>query len=209
MIEVGETLPSNPVEQLNMFVSDERTRLEAVSEFLAEAMPLVKDLDESNKRLTEAGRSDLVITKPAKLMELDDPLEVLEKCNNFTPNFQVSTGFRTREEDMTEYRLPPREHSDPIPVTKEELDSVVTGSLTFKDPSGSHVRKPAYERMFILFPDFTRKLTLEFSEQGYGKLFERYRAELFAAYHVMSQLVDQDDQYVMQDGEVDTWYLCR
>ena len=209
MIEGGEIIAYSPAEQLRRFVSDEQTRLESDSLFLAEAMPLVEDLDECNRRLTEAGRPDLVITKPTSLMEVDNPLEVLERCNNFTPNFQVSTGLKEWFEDHTKYSLPPQRHSDPIPVTKEELDSVMTGSPTFEDLSGSHVQKPAYERMFILFPDFTRKLTLEFSEQGYGKLFERYRAELFAAYHVMSRLVDEGDEYVMRDGEVDTWYLCR
>jgi len=209
MTEVGKTAPTSPVEQLGEFVTAEQERMNSVYSFLVDALPIANDLEACNQRFNVAGRPDLVITTPATMMHVESPLEVLERCNNFTPKFQISTGFRTWEEDRSEYSLPPIERSERIPITTDDLVSIAEGAPKFRDATISHVRKPAFARMLILFPDFTRKLALDFSELGYSSLDQRYRAELFAAYQLMSRLVDQNDPHVMRDGEVDSWYLCR
>lgn len=206
MSEYSEHLHPNPAERLNQFVRSEHERMAAVGAFLAEALPVVEDTNTCNAFLVESGRPDLAIVSPARMMDIESPLEILERSNNFAPNFQVSTDFR--EATIQELAKDPSLTHVRIPITSDELDDM-TSERTTPNLRGSHATKPAFARMLMLFPDFTRKLTMDFSTQGHEELSTRYTAELFAAYQLMSRLVDQNDQNVMRNGQVDNWYLCR
>jgi len=204
---------AGPLEQLETFIISEAARLQAARDFLTEALPIIGNITACNEVFESAARPDLFLTVPAKMMDVTDPLVVTEVCNNFMPNFEINTG--TRKIEKTDSLGSAHTEYEVIPITESELealihDTQIPHNKRFLDPKyNSHASKPAFVRMFMLFPDFTKRLVLDFSQQGYGKLFMRYQPELFAAYQVMARLVDENDEYVVRDGEVDDWYLCR
>lgn len=204
-VDIGEGIThpnTDPLKNLEAFAISEKARVEAGVSFLSEALPLVESIDDVNDLLKSAGRDDLLITSPAQMMKIENVNEVLERCNNFIPNFQIFTGYLPKEEgDYFE---------KPTAITSAQLAEVAAGTPSFDLPH-THVRKAAFVRMLILFPDFATSLVSTFSgERGYGDVYQRREMELFIAYQLMSRLVDQSDKYVVRSsGEVDDWYLCR
>jgi hypothetical protein len=73
----------------------------------------------------------------------------------------------------------------------------------------THITKPAFTRMRMLFAELTEALMAQCLEE------ERYNQkpmdeELFVAYSLMAKLTDVTDPHVVKEGSsVDTWYLCH
>ena len=70
-------------------------------------------------------------------------------------------------------------------------------------------RRLAFQRFELLYPEKVASLS-DMPQQG--RLTERPHAwwtALFDAYKCMTNLVSIDDPFVIQDGRVDRWYLCR
>jgi len=80
----------------------------------------------------------------------------------------------------------------------------------------THLTKPAFMRMWILFPEFTERIMRNCLDDRAAP--KNYDEEIFAAYTIMSKLVSANDPYVARDndgirkreeGYLDDWYLCR
>lgn len=200
----------NVINGFNQHVAENTSRLVNLGRFFESALPIVSDLTACNQRLSGAGRSDLAMTEQARMMEVSSPSEVLGKCNNFTPNFSIHTGYVEEDSQGSAYF---GKNKKPIPITLEELTSLVKKKITFENSENwailSHIIKPAFQRMLALFPDFTTSLVLKLSQSQEGYVYAESEPELFVAYQIMSNLVDVGDEYVVNEGEVDSWYLCR
>lgn len=208
--------PSEVRVGFRQYVDKRIQRLGGLRELLEVGLPIVADLNRCNSVLIESGRPDLVVTERAAMMPVGSPDEVISKCNNFTPNFVFITGTKAvkGEEISDDYET--------ISVTRKQLIQLRTGMVTpeeiqdesvedsFGSIAMSHAAKPAFQRMLVIFPNFTIGLILEMSDHRIlHRRDARFEPELFVAYQLMGQLVDARDEHVMQDGKVDDWYLCR
>ena len=168
-------------------------------------LPIISDIQLCNKELVGAGRPDLVMIKRAKMLTIDSPEEVVgRRGNNFASSFVFYTGVE--EKSVPEY--PDLTTSESIIITREQLVLLKAGKFSSEEIiSSCHAHRPAFQRMLVLFPDFTMDL-VETISSDHGIHTARYDPELFVAYQLMSRLVDVNDEYIVKDGEVNDWYLC-
>lgn len=192
-------------EQFNDYVDAQVLRLQTLASFLNESLPIAEDRDVCNERFRAAGHIDLLITTPVDLEKIYVPEDIL-KCNNFTPKFEIVTGvdvvtIKSKELEIswTEERF--------VHITEPQIMSILEGEFDISKHRNSHLIKPAFMRMFILFPDFVKSLLLTLNGEKGSRVSHQYLPELFVAYQLMSRLVDQSDRHVMRDGQVNTEYL--
>lgn len=218
------TCQENPVAHFSNFAIEQANRLRDLSVFYTHAAEVVSDHNQVNELLVEAGRPDLAITEQAAMDQYNTVDKVRLNTNNFAPNFTFYTGrHETGEKDWEDQPI-----TEPTPATEGEIlalkdlptfdthDERVALIETGKFPalrtdSISHAGRgrPAFLRMLVLFPDFTKELVIGMSaipRPSAGSL----EPEIFIAYQLMSQLVDASDTYVRgDDGTIDNWHLCR
>jgi len=95
-----------------------------------------------------------------------------------------------------------------IPITEAELFSLIDRSFEYNPPSGSdHSKKPAFLRMLILFPDFTKNLVLEMSQNENRNRMDDFQEDIFVAHQLMARLVDRSDPGVVRNNDVNKSYL--
>jgi hypothetical protein len=164
-----------------------------------------------NNALAAAGRPDIAIVTPYEgLMPVGHPHDIVSDTNNFAPKFRMVNKFGagigeakplSREEILGLRKLPANLSYD------AELDLIESNQL----PGHSvftHTPRPAFIRMINLFPDFTANLITGISKPESRGHYERYEAGLFAAYQLMSRLVDcQDRDVQLSDGSLNPYYL--
>ena len=195
---------------------DEINRLNNLSDFLTESLAVTDSTVSCNAMLSSAGRPDLVIDEPVEMMGIDKPEDVTERCSNFTPSFHIYSGRAEPEEDSPEnMAFIPMSREEvlklrDLPIVKSYEDLLrIQESGDIKLPYNAyitHVARPAFVRMLILFPDFTVDLVSRLSSPEGRHSGLRFTPELFIAYQLMSRLVDVDD---VKEGKPDDWYLCH
>lgn len=213
----------NPVESFSRFAIEQATRFHDLSVFLTRATEFVSDLEKVNAALDEAGRSDLIINKPAEMDSCNTLKDIQNKTNNFASKFIMNIGRRETGETSRVTNEPIFKN---IPITEAELDeiqelpvntmphpelidSVQGTNLYFVFSDVNHALKPAFTRMLILFPEFTKKLVIEMSEADYNEQFGGYfLPEVFAAYQLMSKLVEVSDLNLQEGETANPRYLC-
>lgn len=169
-----------------------------------------------NQRLAEAEREDLAIDKPAPMKQLFLPAEILNRQDgggNFQAGFGIYTGHDTdttpisvTADELTELRKIPK-FSDLEEISQyqdEHVSPLLPNLLRY-----NHVTRPAFIRMYLLYPEFTQRLVLGLSQNRDPYRYKTFEAESFAAYTVMSNLVDASDLAVVINGEIDERYLTR
>lgn len=167
--------------------------------FLAEALPVVNDVQQVNARLTELGRDDLLIHERAEMdphTELDD---FVGKNNTTTNNFrfrmQISV-FTERKPNRDDQRVTDLKRG----ITEDELLGLIDRSFDLgkADMLSNFAVKPVFIRLLACFPEFTTKLVTAISGTEKGpEVFEPYVPELFIAYQLVSKLVDINDPDVL------------
>jgi hypothetical protein len=197
--------PRRAVDAFARYSTDQRARLHRLEILLGEAMPLVVNMEACNERFREARRPDLVMTHPAKMDEYLTLEELREKGNNFLPAFKFissstivkdARGYLTVQETL---------------MTEDGIRRIADAPPADDDVNwDKHAVKPAFQRMLVLFPDFTAPLVTSLSQPNAQSRVADFESELFVAYQLMSHLVDKKDKNVVRDdGQVDGWYLCR
>ena len=187
------------------YVDAQVKRLANLRTVLENGLPLVSDIHLCNKELVRASRPDLIMTGRAEMMPIETPEEVVSrKGNNFASGFIFYTGVE--EKSVPEHRGLTTIES--ITITREQMMRLSEGVFQADEIiSSSHAFRSTFQRMLVLFPDFTIDLVKAISS-NHGNHDARYESELFVAYQLMSRLVDVDDEYVLRDGKVNEWYLC-
>jgi len=174
------------------------TPLETGRAIVEEVLSTNADLDVYNRMLTEAGRPNLVISEQATVLQISSPEEVITKLNNFRHafNFQKYTDVPVTEESLARLRTQPD-------YLSEQFEGNDVGVAQ------THAGKPAFQRMLTLYPDFTIQLVLAVGQTSGSKSMGTLTPDLFTAYQLISQLVDEQDPYVIRDGKVDDYYFYR
>jgi hypothetical protein len=210
--------PRSLTAEFAVLATAEAVRLQRLSDFFGDALPIVIDNQEVNERLTTAGRLDLTIADQAALIGITHPDDVLYRGCNFGPNFAFYTGFRdTGREEWGKKVV------EPVPATAAEIlalrnlpkfqsvhevsEIIDTGWFPALGDNANHSSTTAFIRMLILFPDFTVSLVRHISDPENGRRDWKYQNELYVAYQLMSRLVDTSDMYVISEGEVNQSYL--
>lgn len=211
-----EQTPRQVADGFGTYVDAQKARLEGLRAVMEAAVPVISDVNRINDALLQAGRPDLTMTVQASMMPIDGPDQLLGKAGNFTPNFRIHMGVTKRFDEAFG-----KERIDPIPATREALERFRTGvgsswedivelegeDEDLRDRLGNVASKAAFQRMLVLFPEFTIPFVLEFSKpENRNNRDARFEAELFVAYQLMSRLVDEGDKYVKKG---DDWYLCH
>ena len=215
---------------VDRFARDVRTG-EPEADFLLDGLEagleLLTDMDAVNERLAASERPDLVVTAPAEQMELDWPVNH-RKINNFIPRLRGfgleaykmgKTWSRGPEEPIYIGRTPPTPEQLKLYFALGARGSFDDG-MAYAAANGidkdfamnacfqSAVYKPAFMRMWILFPELTEALIMRSVDDR--RDYEAIDPEIFVAYSLMSKLVDASDYRVTkQDGTVDNWSLCH
>lgn len=210
----------SPVIFFSQFAIEQASRFHDLSVFHTRATEIVSDMEKVNTALTDAGRPDLAIDKPAEMIQCATLEDIQYKTNNFASKFIMSIGKR---ETGKRNNVTCEPIIEPIPVTEKELEELRelpvntmlnTGLFTETEGSGlyflfkdsNHALKPAFTRMLLIFPEFTKKLVLEMSEADYNKQVGGYfLPEVFVAYQLMSKLVNASD---IDGTTIDPRYLC-
>lgn len=163
--------------------------------FLEEAMPIVTDLEVCNARLREAGRDDLVMTRKAEIPFMPSLDSASGEYNNFPSKFRFLTRINRGADDT--------------PVTEEDLRKIREGIPNEKllRQESSHIHKPAFHRMLVLFPAFTIPFVLAISQPG--RRSAKFDPDLFVAYRLMSHLVDPQDNRYPKDEATQRNYLIQ
>lgn len=217
----AEPIPKAPdvIADFTDYAQGQALRFAKLSDFLRDSLGIVEDADNANKALEAGGRPDLAITERAEMWQVEKPEEVTERCNNFTPSFVMYT-------DRIEPPEGSLERPTFIPIAPEELLGLrdlpkiesfeqlreLEGSGNFTFPNNAyitHIVKPAFLRMLILFPDFTVDLVTRMSNDSARHRELRFEPELFVAYQIMSRLVDVEDYSVVNEEGQTQGYLGR
>lgn len=214
--------PNAVIADFSEHIETKVSGLQELDEFFKDALPFVTDVEAVNDCLTEQGRPDLIITDKIDIMQITQPREIFDKCNNFPPNFSVYT----KREETGELDWNNEPILQGVGVTAEELlglqelpkltsyDHLRTVKDSGKFPglgfNSGHTSHAFFVRLLNLFPKFTTNLTVELSKIENVRGHKKFEQHLYVAYHLMSHLVDASDLYaVRDDGERDAWFLCR
>lgn len=208
MSEVSKSgAAAETIELFGDYVDVQTQRLAGLRELLEAELPKIEDLEYVNQRMVEAGRPDLVMERVVPVMPLDNPQDSTTRVtNNFAPKMRFITGRGEADpEDFFERR-------SLIGIKESELMGLIDGSFAFEENfARNHSQKPAFIRMLILEPGFTKDLVIAYSDDPEdGRRYYLFEPELFVAYQFMSRLVDVSDRNaIKEDGAPDEWYLCR
>lgn len=224
--EQAETI--NPADVLAAEVATRHEELEYLVENLRVGLELVEDLDTVNQAILSSARPDLVITERVEQLVLDHPKNT-DRVNNFTPSMRAFGVWLFEERQSRTTGEVEAVAIGRRPFAREERDELffmgARGSyddyIAFADEHGldeehvtdmlleTHIGHEAFMRMWILMPEFTEKL-MDMCLERPGEKYKRIKEEVFAAYSIMSRLVDaQDMDVTKEDGSIDTWNLCR
>lgn len=189
------------------YIGTQIDRLTRLKDLLEIELPKIEDLDYVNQRIQEAGRPDLAVTRLVPIMPLLRPDDSTTRAtNNFAPQMRFITGLA--EADPND----PWERRPLIGITEPELFGLIDGSFAFDERfDRNHSQKPAFIRMLILEPDFTKKLVCSYSDDPEDdRRYYLFAPELFVAYQFMSRLVDVSDEgAIKEDGSPDEWHFCH
>lgn len=190
---------------------------------------MISDLGRVNELLAASPRPDLVMTERVAMMPVD-AIEDIGKANNFTPSMSAfgMPVFESRKksswsEEMELKFVGRRDYTD-----EEKAKVFLMGArgdwdehFAFAEEHGidydfardltlqTHVKQPAFMRMWILLPELTEELMRACLDRDRFK-GQNIDEEIFVAYQLMSRLVDRNDRgAVKKDGSVDTWLLCH
>jgi|GEM_PF-3138301 len=210
-----------------------------VPELRAEVDAVLEDIGEINRRLTEAGRPDLLMTEQAKMQPVNTPEDLVTK-NNFIPKLMrmgpMASGDRLTTDPIGDvfwhhYR-PPNDDEYARLVSIAGQDPMYYESAMFKlNAEGFPIAIgegaagfSSYQiedwqngshlsrRFFARMMVLFPTYTKRILEDCVGRHpHDRPDNVLINAYQVMSKLVDVDDPNVIRarTGEVDDWYLAR
>lgn len=203
-------------EDFDAYAGEQVARFNGLSDFLTDSLGMLGNLEQVNAALEASGRPDLAISEPVEMMHVDSPEEIFGKCNNFAMNFLMYT-------DRIEPPQGSHSLAQLVPITKEQLEALknfpkvdsyeeeeeVVESGDFVLPFQSHhFSKPAFLRMLILFPDFTKDLVTRMSAPENRGEELAFKPELFVAWQLMSRLVDENDIYVKERATTDMPYAA-
>ncbi|MCB0335500.1 MAG: hypothetical protein KDD62_04320 [Bdellovibrionales bacterium] len=194
-------------------IEQRREELLRLNAYATKALSVLHNLSQVNAEFEKVGRQDLVMNRRASMMSVHT-VEALSQTNNFAMNMKYF-GVRASDPVTKEYghRLP---SSDELKIFQQigghyrdfEQRALAAGlneDTTHMLILNSHLATPAFMRMWVVAPELTEDIM--------SKLFQakpnEHREELFVAYNIMSQLVDEDDPYVRVDDCIDSGYLCR
>ena len=177
--------------------------------FLAEALPVVNDVQQVNERLTLRGREDLLIHERAE-MDPHTELDNFVGPNNYTTNnfrfrMQISV-FTERKPNRNDQKI----HDPKRGIAEDELLGLIDRSFDLgkADMLSNFAVKPVFIRLLACFPEFTTKLVTAISGPEKGpEVFELYVPELFVAYQLMAQLVDESDPEVLNMNLIGEEYV--
>lgn len=176
-----------------------RGELENLAKFYDEALPRARDITWVNTKLSQQGRQDLAIQERAE-MDPHSNFEDFDGPNNYSTNnfrfrMQIPV-FTEKKQNRNDQRL-----TDPKRgITKDELLGLIDGTFDLgkADMLSNFAVKPVFIRLLACFPEFTTKLVTAISGPEKGpEVFEPYAPELFVAYQLMAQLVDESDPEVL------------
>jgi len=177
---------------------------------LAKAVEFLSDLDKVNAKIAEkTDRPELLIHNPVDMVAIDwDDVDV-DTIDNFSPELTVSGA------EIDKYTAP--KEDDALSLTPDQFvidfggrgeesyvyakdNGIAPGIRTF---GYSHLSRPAFVRMWILFPDLTKKIMKNLEPRSLGM-------DVQVAYEIMSRLVDAGDPLVEKsDKSIDDRYLTR
>lgn len=223
MILSGEHL-NGPVpgslQSFRGYSSAVKQRLDNVDYELELGLAMVLDPQIANVNFDQVGRPDLRLSQPAAMMSIDHPDEIPGKAGNFVTGFGLFTGHLLRGEkdwrNMPTEKMPASEAeimalaAMPLANGYEEFRALQTGNEYPALWHGglNHSRKPAFLRLLVLAPRLTTDLILKVSPNINKHPGTEFAAESFAAYQLMSRLVDTtDDGVTRTDGSVKDEYL--
>jgi hypothetical protein len=226
MLESGE-VPGlrNPLDAFDKYAAHVEINTALLKGRFIDALSVVSDLDRINQGLDHSPKSDLVMTRQVPQMPLNSPHDI-EQTINFIPKMR---GFGVpvfvwdqlfERERLQGYRP----YSDEQAADVYEMSGcggyseclAIAAELhaghEFADrvAFNTHTGKPAFARMWTLFPELTDQL-IDLCRQPEEKIEGRDDSlYLYVAYTVMSRLVDESDPGVRQpDGSYDDWALCH
>jgi hypothetical protein len=177
---------------------------------LAKAVEFLSDLVEVNKKIAEkTDRPELLMNSPVDMVAIDWDNVDVDLIDNFSPELTVSG------EEIDKYTTP--KGDDALELTPDQFvidfggrgeesyvyakdNGIAPGIRTF---GYSHLSRPAFVRMWILFPDLTKKIMKNLEPRSLG-------VEVQVAYEIMSRLVDASDPLTEKsDKSIDDRYLTR
>lgn len=174
---------------------------------LSRALELISDQESVNALIAErTGREELLLTQPAEMQVIGwNPPDTLE-INNFG-SYLEDTGkvlFAERvagtdlngEQFLMEFG---GRGIDSYDFAKQKgLGISISGPLFMS----THVSREAFLRMYMLFPDLTKKAINDCKPGIVGD-------NIRVSYEIMSRLVDIKDSLVTKNGVADPGYLTR
>jgi hypothetical protein len=182
---------------------------------------VAESVDPVNFRLIEAGRDDLVIDQPATMASVDRPQDITEA---FTRGFAIYTGVKIPDpedesgslryepiaatyDQVLDLRRLPRfyDFEEQAAMQESSLFPAVHKSLSWG--WDTHASRPAFLRTLVLFPGFMARMAEAVSAPEQVGRLRQFDLPSFAAYNVMSKLVDQSDLSVMHGQRVNERYL--
>lgn len=219
---------ATPLEAFSDAVRTRQDELEFLLENLEAGLELISDLEEVNAIIGESPRPELILVDRVEQLEINWPYEP-RQIHNFIVNLR---GFGPRIEEM---RGEQSRSGEEIPTlvgrrlpTREELEEYfLMGARgnraehhAFAEANGiarstaedmlmnTLVNKPAFMRMWILFPELTEYLMTKCLDDR--KEPTNIDEEIFVGYSLMSLFVDKNDRKVIKkDGSIDAWSLCH
>jgi hypothetical protein len=219
--------PITPLESISDAVHTRQEELEFLLSGLQASLEVVADVDRVNKIIAASLRPDLVITEPAEQQQIGWPFRH-RQIMNFIPRLQSFGPWviemrkewsRGPEEPKRVYRrLPTSEELDVYRLLGARgdydearafaRDNGVDDDIAEDIIKQSAVVRPAFMRMWLLFPSLTERLIANcLADHNTSK---NINEELFVAYSIMSRLVDKNDPDVTkEDGSIDNWALCH
>lgn len=197
----------DPIKIFGEYVAVQTDRLSRLRDLLEIELPRIENLYYVNERISDAGRPDLLMIRRVPVMPLVNPQDSATRVtNNFAPQMRFITGLGEADPEDFFKRRPL------IGIKESELLGLIDDSFAFEENfDGNHSSKPAFIRMLILEPDFTRNLVLPYSDDPEdNRRYYLFAPELFVAYQFMSRLVDENDRGAIKaDGTADEGYFCH
>ncbi len=186
-----------------------RGELENLAKFYDEALPRARDIAWVNAQLSQQRRQDLAIQERAE-MDPHSNFEDFDGPNNYTTNnfrfrMQISV-FTERKPNRNDQKI----HDPKRGIAEDELLGLIDRSFDLgkADLLANFAVRPVFIRLLACFPEFTTKLVTAISGPEKGPdVFEPYAPELFVAYQLMAQLVDESDPEVLNMNLIGEEYV--
>jgi hypothetical protein len=219
----------DPVGVLQSVVDERHKDLQELIFDLTDALDIAEDHEELNRIIAGSPRPDLLLNDKVEMFKIAGPHDI-GRLNNFTP--RISTfgirlyedkedyftkevksewiGYRSLDEEEKERAFLMGARGGYKQSVAFAADNEIDQEWAKDFIVQTHIHKESFMRMWIAFPDFTQRVIDNcLWTPGADRSGRMRQEEIYAAYEVMSRLVDRNDMYVIRDGEVDDWVLCR